>query len=172
MSQILSRLSESGFNVSLVGGGLRIHPTPGPDLLAMVRQHKPELVALLRLGVVNDPEPTDTTTQAANDEQGGSVANDPELLGCLSPSGPDLPDTMASNDTRESNQGKMISSWIEPSVDLPDFNPEPFDQEASEERAAIIEHDGGIPREWAEGLAQLCVMDQQADIPVKWQIFY
>jgi hypothetical protein len=27
-----------------------------------------------------------------------------------------------------------------------------------EERAAIIEYDGEIPREWAEGLARLCVM--------------
>ncbi|MEO5369305.1 MAG: hypothetical protein H7833_04440 [Magnetococcus sp. DMHC-1] len=170
MSQILSRLSESGFNVSLVGGGLHIHPTPGPALLAMVRQHKPELVALLRQGVANDPGPPDTTTRAANDEQGGSVANDPELPGCLSPGGPDLPDTVTSNDTRESIQGKMISSWMEPDVDRPTFNPETFDPDAFEERSAIVEHDGGIPKEWAEGLARLCVMPRPADIPAKqWQ---
>lgn len=35
----------------------------------------------------------------------------------------------------------------------PDLNSTEF-----EERAAIIEYDGEIPREWAEGLARLCVM--------------
>lgn len=33
-----------------------------------------------------------------------------------------------------------------------------------EERAAIIEHDGGLPRVWAESLARLCV----APKPLGW----
>ena len=36
-----------------------------------------------------------------------------------------------------------------------------------EERAAIIEHCGGTPRQWAEGLAQLCCMRPPEDIPLK-----
>ena len=34
-----------------------------------------------------------------------------------------------------------------------------------EERAAIAEHDGGLPREWAEGLATLSTMATPPDIP-------
>ena len=42
--------------------------------------------------------------------------------------------------------------------------------EELEERAAIIEHDGETPREWAEGLARLCVMERPEDIPQKnWE---
>ena len=39
----------------------------------------------------------------------------------------------------------------------------------SEERAAVIEYDGGAPRTWAEALAQL---DLPADVPLaRWQQF-
>lgn len=41
------------------------------------------------------------------------------------------------------------------------------DEEVFDERAAIIEHEGGIPREWADGLARLCVMKRPQDIPQK-----
>ncbi len=34
-----------------------------------------------------------------------------------------------------------------------------------EERAAVAEHDGGLPREWAEGLATLNAMATPPDIP-------
>ena len=37
--------------------------------------------------------------------------------------------------------------------------------EAHEERAAIVEHDGGVPREWAEALARL----DPADLPVMYR---
>ncbi|MBF0111052.1 MAG: hypothetical protein HQL76_17950, partial [Magnetococcales bacterium] len=41
--------------------------------------------------------------------------------------------------------------------------------EVFEERAAIIEHEGGIPREWAEGMALLLVMPRPQDIPLaRW----
>ena len=35
---------------------------------------------------------------------------------------------------------------------------------AFDERAAIIEFDGEIPREWAEGLARLCTMPQPSNV--------
>jgi hypothetical protein len=34
----------------------------------------------------------------------------------------------------------------------------------ADERAAIVEHDAGIPREWAEGYAKLCTMPRPAGI--------
>jgi hypothetical protein len=41
-----------------------------------------------------------------------------------------------------------------------------------EERAAIVEHDGAIPREWAEGFAQLDPDRPPRDAPLKrWQRF-
>jgi hypothetical protein len=44
--------------------------------------------------------------------------------------------------------------------------------DAHEERAAIIEHDGGIPRAWAEGLARLDPARPPADIsPYRWRRF-
>jgi hypothetical protein len=44
--------------------------------------------------------------------------------------------------------------------------------EAEAERAAIVEHDGGIPRAWAEGFARLDPDRPPADVPLKrWQRF-
>ena len=41
--------------------------------------------------------------------------------------------------------------------------PAPLDD--SEERAAIIEEGAGVPREWAEGFATLCVMARPESVP-------
>ncbi|MBF0186189.1 MAG: hypothetical protein HQM06_17615 [Magnetococcales bacterium] len=39
-----------------------------------------------------------------------------------------------------------------------------------EERAAICEYDGGLSREWAEGLARICTMARPVDIlPPRWR---
>lgn len=44
--------------------------------------------------------------------------------------------------------------------------------EAEAERAAIIEHEGAIPREWAEGFARLDPAQPPCDVPTKrWQRF-
>jgi hypothetical protein len=44
--------------------------------------------------------------------------------------------------------------------------------EAEEERAAIVEHDGKIPREWAEGFARLDPDGAPGDVPLRrWQAF-
>ena len=43
---------------------------------------------------------------------------------------------------------------------------------AKKERATIVEHDAGIPREWAEGCAQLIPDRPPSNVPVKrWQTF-
>jgi hypothetical protein len=44
--------------------------------------------------------------------------------------------------------------------------------DAEAERAAIVEHDGKIPREWAEGFARLDSDRPPGDVPLKrWQQF-
>jgi len=44
--------------------------------------------------------------------------------------------------------------------------------EAEKERAAIIEHDGGIPRAWAEGFARLDPDHPPGNVPLhRWQRF-
>src|SRR5262245_59093692 len=44
--------------------------------------------------------------------------------------------------------------------------------EAEEERAAIAEYDGGIPRAWAEGFARLDPDGPPADVPLRrWRTF-
>jgi hypothetical protein len=48
-------------------------------------------------------------------------------------------------------------------------SPPPSD-EAWQERAAIIEHEAGIPREWAEAFARVCCMARPTSIPAaSWQ---
>jgi len=42
--------------------------------------------------------------------------------------------------------------------------------DAFEERAAIIEHEAGIPRQWAEAFARVCCMQRPESIPpAHWQ---
>ena len=44
--------------------------------------------------------------------------------------------------------------------------------DAEEERAAIVEYDGGAPREWAEGFARLDCSHPPADVPFRrWHQF-
>jgi len=44
--------------------------------------------------------------------------------------------------------------------------------DAQEERAAIVEHDGGAPRAWAEGFARLDPNDPPGDVPAqRWLRF-
>jgi hypothetical protein len=44
--------------------------------------------------------------------------------------------------------------------------------EVEEERAAIVEHDGGIPRAWAEGFARLDPARPPGEVPLyRWQQF-
>jgi hypothetical protein len=51
-------------------------------------------------------------------------------------------------------------------------NPSAVWDEAEEERAAIVEHDGKIPRSWAEGFARLHPDRPPGDVPVKrWTQF-
>jgi hypothetical protein len=44
--------------------------------------------------------------------------------------------------------------------------------EAEEQRAAVVEHDGKVPRTWAEGFARLDPNRRPADVPLRrWQTF-
>jgi hypothetical protein len=44
--------------------------------------------------------------------------------------------------------------------------------EAQAERAALVEYDGNIPREWAEGFARLDPVNPPADVPQhRWAVF-
>jgi hypothetical protein len=44
--------------------------------------------------------------------------------------------------------------------------------DAEDERAAIVEHDGKVPRAWAEGFARLNPDRPPGDVPLKrWQLF-
>ena len=48
----------------------------------------------------------------------------------------------------------------------------PTGGKAEEERAAIVEHDGNIPRDWAEGFARLDPDRPPGDVPLKrWRRF-
>jgi hypothetical protein len=50
--------------------------------------------------------------------------------------------------------------------------PSTWDDGEGEERAAIVEYDGKIPRAWAEGFARLHPDRSPGDVPVKrWQTF-
>jgi hypothetical protein len=63
--------------------------------------------------------------------------------------------------------------------EVPDLRPSPAPAplapswgEAEEERAAIIEHYGGIPRAWAKGFARLDPDRPSGDVsPKRWQLF-
>ncbi|MEO5364157.1 MAG: hypothetical protein H7838_11120 [Magnetococcus sp. DMHC-8] len=45
-----------------------------------------------------------------------------------------------------------------------------LDDDAYQERAAICEFDGGLPLEWAEGLARICTMQRPPEFPPqKWR---
>jgi hypothetical protein len=43
--------------------------------------------------------------------------------------------------------------------------------DAFEERAAIVQYEAGVPREWAQGFARLCIMARPAGVPLsQWRL--
>ncbi|MBF0424008.1 MAG: hypothetical protein HQL73_13565, partial [Magnetococcales bacterium] len=77
-----------------------------------------------------------------------------------------LPST-APTDPQESSPGREAE---DNPVPVPDADPQQWDEDAYQERAAIVEHEAGVPQAWAEGLAQLCAMDRPKDIsPKRWE---
>jgi hypothetical protein len=73
------------------------------------------------------------------------------------------PDNSVNND--ESPPIDAIDAFVMPSEDINNASPDDF-----EERAAIVQYDAGIPREWAEGFARLCVMPRHPDFTEEdWQ---
>jgi hypothetical protein len=44
--------------------------------------------------------------------------------------------------------------------------------DAHEERAAVVEYDAGVPREWSEGFARLDLANAPRDVPLRrWRLF-
>ena len=58
---------------------------------------------------------------------------------------------LARSRTKNQNSALPLSPWTD----------------AHEERAAVAEHDGGVPRAWAEGLARLDPANPPADVPAR-----
>jgi hypothetical protein len=80
----------------------------------------------------------------------------------------DTPDTSRHSAAGAGDMARSVHSVMPPS--------EPVTTEAwsdtAEERAAVVEYDGGIPRAWAEGFARLHPDRPPGDVPPKrWLIF-
>jgi hypothetical protein len=73
----------------------------------------------------------------------------------------------------EENQNRTgITAKIAKPAKVVEAPAAPAWSEAEEERVAITEHDGGIPREWAEGFARLEPDRPPADVPPRrWRRF-
>lgn len=115
-SNILGILQGGGLTLFLDGGDLLVTPAAAitPEQRHIIREHKSELLDLLRLSTPAPPTEPATTAQ----------------------------DTPQATD---------------------------LDDDDYQERARIIEFCGGVPRQWAEGLATLCVMPRPSDIdPKRW----
>jgi hypothetical protein len=91
--------------------------------------------------------------------------------------GADTVDTLRHNSEPASTVSHSVQSVTSPPEPAA-APPSPLDRaiaawgEAEQERAAIIEHDGKIPREWAEGFARLDPDRPPGDVPLKrWQQF-
>jgi hypothetical protein len=82
--------------------------------------------------------------------------------------GADTPDTMRHCGEAAAKVSNSVNSVIKPSA-----VPEPaIWSQAEDERAAILEYDGAIPRDWAEGFARLDPDRPPADMPpTRWLRF-
>ncbi|MBF0437299.1 MAG: hypothetical protein HQL77_18305 [Magnetococcales bacterium] len=157
--EMLMTMTESGLNLSLVGDSLRASPR---ELLTdetrnLIRANKPELIKLLQ--EISEP--------------GNQVSMQPDSTQATT-----IPDTKPTN-PQESPPGGQPDTTPAlvpiPAGSMPEQQPvtddQTWDEDAYQERAAIVEHDGGIPREWAEGVARLCTMPRPEDIPPgQWEL--
>lgn len=66
-------------------------------------------------------------------------------------------DTLSHSSPTETTSVGQATEQVSPQIEQVTF----------EERAAIIEFDGQVPQEWAEGLARLCTMPCPGNIPGK-----
>ncbi|MBF0414142.1 MAG: hypothetical protein HQL79_00015 [Magnetococcales bacterium] len=160
--EILMTMTESGLNLSLAGDSLRVSPREllTDETRKLIRANKPELIKLLQ--------------EIA--ETGNQVSMQPYSTQATA-----IPDTKPT-DPQESSPGRqpditpapVPSAKPVPAKSMPEQQPvtddQTWDEDAYQERAAIVEHDGGIPREWAEGVARLCTMARPGDIPrERWE---
>jgi hypothetical protein len=80
-----------------------------------------------------------------------------------------IPDTTSADQDQNMRVG---SAKVAKLAKVPEPIPAPSWGEAEDERAAIIEHDGGIPRAWAEGFARLHPDPPPSNVPLRrWQRF-
>lgn len=152
----IRRMEQAGFALSVEGSGLAITPASqlNEQQRAYLRSHKGELVALLQ----------DADTLAGLLEQAGWSG-----LGWREGTPPEWDDDyLLAVDEVLYGAGRMVNrlgrryatAVAPPRPDYPDAanvpeiastsNVMPLDREAFEERAAIMEYDGGLPRDEAE----------------------
>jgi hypothetical protein len=91
---------------------------------------------------------------------------------------PDRLDTVRHSDGLPSTVSHTVDSVTAAGTPFEPPIPRPTDRvlatwsEVEEERAAIVEYDGGIPRAWAEGFARLDPNQPPADVPPnRWRRF-
>ena len=151
--QVFDALQQAGLTITLLGDGtLWASPKTAitDDARAMIRANKTALVELLSNGG-GDPsttqegsaEPHTTATTAVPEPLDSSLAGTQGAIG----------------------GGGLPMPWLDGMTQQGTAHAEDF-----EERAAIIEHDGAIPKPWAEGLAMLCTMRRPDDFtPQRWR---
>lgn len=156
----LRKMQSSGFTVSLENGKLLVDSlAPLTDTQrTYLRAHKAALVALL----------TDVDVLATTLEQAGSTG-----LGWQEGTPADWTDAyllavgeLLYGDGRMVNRlGRRYSAACAPTGVALDADVGPLDKEAWEERAAIMEFDGGLPREEAERRATALLLQPLYDPP-------
>jgi hypothetical protein len=127
---------------------------PTPAKVAQLAKVGPKCLDLADLA------PPDTCTTCAQVAQAGPAAEPTfaNLRTACAPAKPQDSSTFAGFTTFADPPGQNAIS--------------PTSSEAEEERAAIVEHDGGIPRAWTEGFARLDPDRPPGDVPLRrWQRF-
>jgi hypothetical protein len=117
---------------------------------------------------VATPATSATSQKSSSISAGFSVATDLRHDATLPPSPiPSLPMSQPVADGLQHGNPQdaaALAPLSQMSLLSQDVAPDPS-ADAQEERAAIVEHDGGIPREWAEGFARLDPNRPPGDMP-------
>jgi hypothetical protein len=182
---ILQRLSALGAQVERRGERLVIctgrRPVPS-DLIAAARSAKPDLLAALSAGAEDAQQKEVERLRCVEAEKpriSAAFIEDVQV-GALDERLRATPSKMLAEDAHVSAFGRPEdfcgsrpgpASKALTSPRLSDFGKNEHLrrewQEAEEERAAIVEYDGGIPCTWAEGFARLHPDRPPGDVPVR-----
>jgi hypothetical protein len=194
---ILQQLSAVGARIEGRGERLVIctgrRPVP-PDLIAAARSAKPDLLTVLSAGAEGTHPAIEDAQQKEGEHLRCAEAENRRIPAAL------VEDAHANafDERLRAEPSKMLSedahvSTFDKSEDFCAFQASPaskllnspslsaFDEsehlrrewsDAEDERAAIVEHDGGIPRAWAEGFARLDPDRPPGDVPLRrWKRF-